>query len=123
MGYFIGYPNKSFVENEFAEADARHHYRYTNLPEISRSMKTENGEIVIIRCSHCGVEYCYRSKKDYQQQIEMVYGGFHLLLFDRKKTNEIAALLKNNLAIHKIAPAHCTGYLVFRILSALFGEN
>lgn len=123
MGYFSGYPNKSFVEGQFQE-DEHSHYKYTNLPELSLSLKTEEGEVVIVGCSHSGVERIVEeAKKETADKIELVYGGFHLLPFDREKTTGICRYLKNDLGVHRVAPAHCTGHLAFKIFSDIFKSD
>lgn len=120
MGYFSGYPNKSFVEGQFEE-DEHSHYKYTNLPELSLSLKTDKGAVVIVGCSHSGVERIVEQAiKETNNTIELVYGGFHLLPFDRAKTLEICRYLKNNLSVHRVAPAHCSGHLAFKLLGDLF---
>lgn len=120
MGYFSGYPNKSFVEGQFEE-DEHSHYKYINLPELSLSLKTEKGEVVIVGCSHSGVERIVeQTKKETSNKIELVYGGFHLLPFDRVKTTEIGRYLKYELGVHRVAPAHCSGHLAFKVFSDLF---
>ena len=123
MGYFSGYPNKSFVEGQFEE-DEHSHYKYTNLPELSLSLKTERGEVLIVGCSHSGVERIVeQAKKETARPIELVYGGFHLIPFDRQKTIEICQYLKNKLGVRRVAPAHCTGHLAFKIFSDAFRSD
>jgi 7,8-dihydropterin-6-yl-methyl-4-(beta-D-ribofuranosyl)aminobenzene 5'-phosphate synthase len=120
MGYFSGYPNKSFVEGQF-EKDDHSQYKYTNLPELSLSLQTEKGEVVVVGCSHSGVERIVAdAKKRTNNNIELVLGGFHLLPFDRKKTVEICHYLKNDLGVRRVAPAHCTGHLAFKILMDMY---
>ena len=49
LGYFSGYPNKSFVEGQFDNhSNGCEHIKFTNLP---LSLKTEKGEVVIVSCS------------------------------------------------------------------------
>jgi 7,8-dihydropterin-6-yl-methyl-4-(beta-D-ribofuranosyl)aminobenzene 5'-phosphate synthase len=54
MGYFSCYPNKSFVEGEFEEIE--NECRNINLPELSLSMQTEKGQVLIAGCSHTGID-------------------------------------------------------------------
>lgn len=120
MGYFSGYPSKSFVEGQF-DGDDHSHYKYTNLPELSLSLNTEKGQVVIVGCSHSGVERIVeQAKQTAGDSIELVYGGFHLLPFDRTKTEEIARYLKETLGARRVAPAHCSGHLAFKIFSDLY---
>lgn len=123
MGYFSGYPNKSFVEGQF-QGDEHDHYKYTNLPELSLSLRTDKGQVLVVGCSHSGVErIAAETKKVTGGNIELVYGGFHLVPFDRQKITDIARYLKNDLGVHRVAPAHCTGHLAFGILKDLYGSD
>ncbi len=116
MGYFSCYPGKSFVEGQFDHnQDA---CKNTNLPELSLSMKTDKGQVLIVGCSHTGIEAIVKQTQTVtSDKIELVYGGFHMIPFDRKQTIELVNLLKNDLKVHRVAPAHCTGHLAFKILS------
>ena len=122
MGYFSCYPGKSFVEGQFEhEKDA---CKNTNLPELSLSMKTDKGQILIVGCSHTGVENIVKQTQTVTtDKIELVYGGFHMLPFDRTQIAQLAIILKTDLGVHRVAPAHCTGHLAFKILNDSFGDN
>ncbi len=119
LGYFSCYPGKSFVEGQF-EQDAEH-CKNTNLPELSLSMKTAKGEVLITGCSHTGVEKIVKETRTITgNTIELLYGGFHLLPFDRPQTLRIAQLLHQDLRVRRVAPTHCTGHLAFKILKDTF---
>jgi len=122
MGYFSCYPGKSFVEGQFDRA--MDNCKQTGLPELSLSMKTEKGEVLIVGCSHSGVEnIIVEAKKQTNNNIDLVYGGFHMLPFDRKQTLAQVDNIKNTLKVHRVAPAHCTGHLAFKLLQDSFGSN
>ncbi|MBK8923687.1 MAG: MBL fold metallo-hydrolase [Saprospirales bacterium] len=123
MGYFSGYPNKSFVEGQFEDAE-HSQYKYTNLPEISLTLQTEKGQVLIVGCSHSGVERIIEeTKKVTGDRIDLVCGGFHLIPFGHDKIGEIGRYLKNDLGVRRIAPAHCTGHLAFKVLSEQYGPE
>ncbi len=123
MGYFSGYPNKSFVEGQF-EGDEHDHYKYTNLPELSLAMRTEKGQVLVTGCSHSGVERIVEAAKAAtSDQINLVYGGFHLIPFDREKIEAIARYMKTGLGVQRVAPAHCTGHLAFKVLKDLYAGD
>jgi 7,8-dihydropterin-6-yl-methyl-4-(beta-D-ribofuranosyl)aminobenzene 5'-phosphate synthase len=122
MGYFSCYPNKSFVEGEFEEIE--NECRNINLPELSLSIQTEKGQVLIAGCSHTGIDKILKETlKVVKDKIELVYGGFHMIPFNRKQTEQLAAKLKNDLNVHRVAPAHCTGHLAFRLLQDTFKQN
>lgn len=119
MGYFSCYPGKSFVEGQFEHnQDA---CKNTNLPELSLSMKTNQGQILIVGCSHSGVENIAKQTQIVTaDKIELIYGGFHMIPFDRKQTVQLVDMLKNELKVRRVAPAHCTGHLAFKILNDIY---
>ncbi len=122
MGYFSCYPNKSFVEGQFNHE--KDDCKQNGLPELSLSLKTDKGEVLIVGCSHTGVENIIsETKKITQDSIEMVYGGFHMIPFNRNQINTLIDKIKNELKVHKVAPAHCTGHLAFKILQDKFGKD
>ena len=119
MGYFNTYP--SLVDCENCEAQ---NAKFNGLKEISLSLNTQRGEILFTGCSHSTVEKIIAGSMDYTgNAIEMVYGGYHLLPYDRKELTRLALRLKNDLGVRKVAPAHCTGHLAFKILRDHFQED
>lgn len=122
MGYFSCYPGKSFVEGQFE--DKAHDCKNNNLPELSLSMKTNKGQVLITGCSHTGVESIIKETKTYtQDKIELVYGGFHMIPFNRKQTETLVGMIRNDLQVHRVAPAHCTGHLAFKLLMDTYGSD
>lgn len=122
MGYFSCYPNKSFVEGQFNQQ--KDECKQTGLPELSLSIKTAKGEVLIVGCSHTGVENIISdTRKVTNDAIELVYGGFHMLPFDRNQTNALVDKIINDLHVHRVAPAHCTGHLAFKILQDRLGKD
>lgn len=113
MGDFNAYP-----PNEPGHPDL------AGFPELSLALKTEKGLVLIIGCSHSTVEAITRAAKQYTgSNIELVEGGFHLFPYDSAYISNIARLLKDDLGVRRVAPAHCTGNLAFKILRDLYGEN
>lgn len=121
MGYFSTYP-KSFTPGNFNEAGEE--VKLNNLPELSLSLTTAQGEVLFVGCSHSGVENIVRETiSKTGGRINLLLGGFHLLPFDRKETNRIAHMIKDEFKVAKVAPGHCTGHLAFKILSDLYKGN
>lgn len=59
----------------------------------------------------------------YEGPIDLVYGGFHMLPFDRAQTGQLVGQLKNDLGVRRVAPAHCTGHLAFKLLQEAYGGD
>jgi 7,8-dihydropterin-6-yl-methyl-4-(beta-D-ribofuranosyl)aminobenzene 5'-phosphate synthase len=113
MGDFNAYP-----PNEPGHPDL------AGFPELSLALKTEKGVVLITGCSHSKVEEIIRATKQYLgNPIELVEGGFHLFPYDAAYISNIAHLMKDDLGVRRVAPAHCTGNLAFKIFRDLYGEN
>ena len=113
MGDFNAYP-----PNEPGHPDL------AGFPELSLAMKTERGVVLITGCSHSKVEEIVRATKAYLGgDIDLVEGGFHLFPYDEPYIAKIAHQLKDDFKVRRVAPAHCTGNLAFKILRDVYGEN
>jgi 7,8-dihydropterin-6-yl-methyl-4-(beta-D-ribofuranosyl)aminobenzene 5'-phosphate synthase len=114
MGDFSAYPPH----------DEAGHPDLAGFPEISLAMKTEKGFVLITGCSHSRVEEIVRATKQYLGgNIDLVEGGFHLFPYDATYITNIAHLMKEDLGVRRVAPAHCTGNLAFKIFRDIYGEN
>jgi 7,8-dihydropterin-6-yl-methyl-4-(beta-D-ribofuranosyl)aminobenzene 5'-phosphate synthase len=113
MGDFNAYP-----PNEPGHPDL------AGFPELSLALKTEKGIVLITGCSHSKVEEIVRATKKYLGgDIDLVEGGFHLLPYDATYITKLAHLMKDDLGVRRVAPAHCTGNLAFKIFRDLYGDN
>jgi 7,8-dihydropterin-6-yl-methyl-4-(beta-D-ribofuranosyl)aminobenzene 5'-phosphate synthase len=100
------------------------HPDLAGFPELSLALKTQKGVVLITGCSHSTVEAIIRAAKEYlDSNIELVEGGFHLFPYDGDYISKVAKLMKDDLGVRRVAPAHCTGNLAFKIFHDLYGEN
>jgi len=112
MGTFIKYP--PFEKNP----------QFIGMPELSLSLATEKGEIIVSGCSHSSIETIVKeTKKIRQGKIYLVAGGFHLIPYSREDIENLAKRMKDEYAVESVAPAHCTGHLGFSILRKEFGDK
>jgi 7,8-dihydropterin-6-yl-methyl-4-(beta-D-ribofuranosyl)aminobenzene 5'-phosphate synthase len=100
------------------------HPDLAGFPELSLALKTEKGVVLITGCSHSTVQAIIRATKQYLgSNIELVEGGFHLFPYDSDYISKVVREIKDELGVHRVAPAHCTGNLAFKILRDVYGEN
>ena len=112
MGTFIKYP-------PFEE-----HPQFIGLPELSLTLATENGDIIISGCSHSTIEAIVReTKRVRKQKVHLVVGGFHLIPYKREYIEDLARRMKEEYGVESVAPAHCTGQLGFSIFRTVFGDK
>ena len=116
---FLGYGSKyPAVDGEPVEI------QFSGLPELSLSITTPEGEVIIVGCSHSSVQLIVEeTKRQTGNNIAMVYGGYHMLPYGREELNQVALQLKEYYGIKRIAPTHCTGHLAFKLLKDIYGEN
>ena len=113
MGDFSAYP-----PNEPGHPDLE------GFPELSLAMRTRKGVVLITGCSHSKVEEIVRATKQFlASPIELVEGGFHLFPYDGAYISKLARQMKDELGVRRVAPAHCTGNLAFKIFREVYGEN
>lgn len=120
LGYFSRYPNLT----GFGEATTNDEINTTGLPELSLTLETEKGTTLIVGCSHSLVETITREARSYLgRDIGFVQGGFHLLPYKGDEIGEMAQRMRDELGVSRVAPAHCTGHLGFKVFSEIFGPS
>ena len=112
MGTLIKYP--PFEKNP----------QFIGMPELSLSLATEKGEIIVSGCSHSTIEAIVEATRKVRTgKIYLVAGGFHLIPYSRRYIENLAKKMHDDYAVEAVAPAHCTGHLGFSILQKEFGDK
>ncbi len=94
------------------------------LPELSLSLQTSRGEVLIVGCSHSGVETIVKAAKAaVGRKVDLVVGGFHLVPYDEAQIRELALRLRDEDGVGSVAPAHCTGHVAFRVFREVYGDR
>lgn len=96
---------------------------FNETPELSLVLDTPKGQIVVVGCSHPGIEQIVASVATRDQDIFMVVGGLHLVTTPRAEVERLSLSLRDKWKIDRIAPGHCTGEVTFAVLRRLFGRN
>ncbi|HDD56239.1 MAG TPA: MBL fold metallo-hydrolase [Chloroflexi bacterium] len=92
-------------------------------PEQGLVIKTSEGLIVITGCAHPGVEKMVSAaKRQFQEDIYLVLGGFHLGSASDTRINQIIAEFQR-LGVKHVAPCHCTGDRAIGMFRNAFGED
>jgi 7,8-dihydropterin-6-yl-methyl-4-(beta-D-ribofuranosyl)aminobenzene 5'-phosphate synthase len=93
------------------------------MPELSLSLATGKGDILISGCSHSTIESIIQAtRKVRKTKIRLLTGGFHLIPYQRDYNETLAKRMKES-EVESVAPAHCTGHLGFSILQKEFGDK
>ncbi|MDQ7969680.1 MAG: MBL fold metallo-hydrolase [Oxalicibacterium faecigallinarum] len=93
------------------------------LRELSLAINTPNGVIIVVGCSHSGVENIVAAATKINPKIQFVGGGFHLIQGQAEELSKVITALRDTYKVAYIAPGHCTGELTFTALKKAFGDH
>ena len=93
------------------------------LRELSLAIDTPNGIVLLVGCSHPGIEAIVEAASKINKKIHLVAGGFHLLVAPDDVIAKISTSLRDTWQVANIAPGHCTGEPTFAALRQAFGDR
>lgn len=93
------------------------------LKELSLAINTSEGMVVVVGCSHPGIERIVEAAAAINPRIRLVIGGFHLVVAPDDMVMKVVTALKDRFKAEYIAPGHCTGEPTFAALKKAFGDN
>lgn len=93
------------------------------IAEQSLILDTRKGLVVMTGCAHPGIiEMLKVIKREFNKNIYMVFGGFHLMNKTQKEMDEIISGMKS-LGVIKCGATHCTGDSQIEMFRKAFGDN
>lgn len=96
---------------------------FRETPELSLVIDTPEGQIVLVGCSHPGIEHILESVEAKTRPVRLVVGGLHWVMLTRTEVERLSTSLRDEWKVGAVAPGHCTGEFGFAELSRLFGTN
>jgi 7,8-dihydropterin-6-yl-methyl-4-(beta-D-ribofuranosyl)aminobenzene 5'-phosphate synthase len=93
------------------------------LRELSLAIDTPLGRVLVVGCSHPGVEEILTAASPVNSHVHMLLGGLHLVKTPDSEIERLANALHDKWAIDRIAPGHCTGEPAFAKLKQVFGAS
>ena len=93
------------------------------LRELSLAIRTPDGLVLVVGCSHPGVERIVQQASAIDPQINILFGGLHQIQTPDPETERIARVLHDQYKLDRIAPGHCTGEPEFAALKKTFGDH
>ena len=91
--------------------------------ELSLAIRTPDGLVLVVGCSHPGVENILREASAIDSHINLLLGGLHQLQAPDPEVERIARVLHDQYKLDRIAPGHCTGEPEFAALKKTFGDH
>jgi 7,8-dihydropterin-6-yl-methyl-4-(beta-D-ribofuranosyl)aminobenzene 5'-phosphate synthase len=93
------------------------------LRELSLAIETAEGLVVIVGCSHPGVDLIVKEASKINKRIHLVLGGFHMPTSPDDKIKSVADTLMDKLQVQHLAPGHCTGEPAQDVFRDLWGSR
>jgi 7,8-dihydropterin-6-yl-methyl-4-(beta-D-ribofuranosyl)aminobenzene 5'-phosphate synthase len=93
------------------------------LHELSLAIKSPDGMVLVVGCSHPGVDKIVEAASAIDPRIHLIAGGFHLVVASDADIQKIVTSLHDAFHVQYIAPGHCTGEPAFTALKKAFGDR
>ena len=93
------------------------------LHELSLAIRTPDGLVLVVGCSHPGVEHIVQEAGVIDPHINLLFGGLHQIQAPDPEVERIAKVLHDQYKVDRIAPGHCTGEPEFAALKKTFGDH
>jgi 7,8-dihydropterin-6-yl-methyl-4-(beta-D-ribofuranosyl)aminobenzene 5'-phosphate synthase len=93
------------------------------LRELSLAVRGPEGLVLLVGCSHPGIETILEASRPLGERVHLIFGGLHLPAAPDSTVGRIASALKDRWAVARIAPGHCTGEPAFAALRRIFGPQ
>jgi len=86
---------------------------FKEMNEVSMVIRTPQGSLLIVGCSHAGIENIIEAASKIDSKIYSVLGGFHLVDVSDAEVSRMASSFRDKWNIERMAPGHCTGQFAF----------
>lgn len=96
---------------------------FTETPELSLAIQMPDGQVLLVGCSHPGIERILSSVAADRSPVKLLIGGLHLVTTPQPEISRVAGALRDTWKIGSLAPGHCTGERAFALLQKAFGSR
>jgi 7,8-dihydropterin-6-yl-methyl-4-(beta-D-ribofuranosyl)aminobenzene 5'-phosphate synthase len=93
------------------------------LRELSLAINTPQGIMIVVGCSHPGIDKIVAAAATINPRIHLIAGGFHLVVTSDADIEKIVTALHDTFKVEYVAPGHCTGEPAFAALRRAFGDR
>jgi 7,8-dihydropterin-6-yl-methyl-4-(beta-D-ribofuranosyl)aminobenzene 5'-phosphate synthase len=93
------------------------------LRELSLAINTPDGMVVVVGCSHPGIDKIVEAAGAINPRIHLIAGGFHLVVASDSDIEKIVMALRDRFKVEYVAPGHRTGEPAFTALKKAFHDR
>lgn len=97
--------------------------QFGETPELSLRLDTPKGGVLLVGCSHPGIERILQSVSAKNKRIGLLVGGLHQVNTERAELNRLVSALQKDWQIESVAPGHCSGEPAFALFRQTFNEK
>ncbi len=91
--------------------------------EISMAVNTPQGLVVIVGCSHPGIEKILEAAVKIEPKVYSVFGGFHLAETPDEEVMSLVTRFRDKWKFERVAAGHCTGEFAFSEFNRVYGSK
>jgi 7,8-dihydropterin-6-yl-methyl-4-(beta-D-ribofuranosyl)aminobenzene 5'-phosphate synthase len=93
------------------------------LRELSLAIETPKGLILVVGCSHPGIERIVEAATVSNKHVYAIVGGLHLVTTPDSEIARIVTTLHDKWKVDRVALGHCTGEPAFAAFQRAFGAH
>jgi 7,8-dihydropterin-6-yl-methyl-4-(beta-D-ribofuranosyl)aminobenzene 5'-phosphate synthase len=93
------------------------------LRELSLAINTPEGIVLLVGCSHPGIDKIAQVASSINPHIRLIAGGFHLVVASDQDIDKVITSQHETLKVEYVAPGHCTGEPAFAAFRKAFGDH
>lgn len=93
------------------------------LRELSLALSTPQGLVLVVGCSHPGIDRILEAAVKIDPRIHLIAGGMHMVVSKDDEITKIINVIQNTYKAGYVAPGHCTGEPAFDAMSQAFGDR
>lgn len=93
------------------------------LCELSLAINTPEGLVIVVGCSHPGIDRIVEEASTINPHIHFIAGGFHLVVSSDPDIQKVVSALHDRFQVDYVAPGHCTGEPAFTAFKNAFGAH
>ena len=93
------------------------------LRELSLVINTPDGLVLVVGCSHPGIDRIVQAATALNSHVRLIIGGFHLVTSSDREVADAVTALHDRFKVDYVAPGHCTGEPAFAAFRKTFGDR
>ncbi len=93
------------------------------LRELSLTIETPKGLVLVVGCSHPGIERIVEASMVLDKHVYAIVGGLHLVTTPESEIARIVTALHDKWKVDRVALGHCTGEPAFAAFQRAFGSQ